>query len=312
MRRRTEEFDSPWKDALERWFEPFIQLCFPWLHSEIDWSRPPEFLDTELRQVVRRALVGRRHVDRLVRIWNLNGEDAWVLIHVEVQVQEDRGFARRMARYHLRIFDRYDRSVCSLGVLADANPGWRPDRFVSELWRCRLGLEFPVVKLLDFTTCWEELERSANPFAPVIMAHLKALETRRAPRTRYEWKMRIARGLYEHRWSTEQIRELYRVIDWLLALPEPLELQFLDELVAWERKQTMPYVSNMERRGQLKGAIEATQEGILAYLGARLGEVPEDLRESIGSLSDLERLRQLRQFLFAGATVEQLRQELMN
>lgn len=36
MRRRAEECDSPWKEALERWFEPFVQFCFPWLHAEID------------------------------------------------------------------------------------------------------------------------------------------------------------------------------------------------------------------------------------------------------------------------------------
>lgn len=260
--------------------------------------------------MVRRALVGRRHVDRLVRTWDLNGADARALIHVEIQVQEDRGFARRMARYHLRIFDRYDRAVCSLGVLADSNPNWRPDHFVSELWGCRLGLEFPVVKLLDFTTRWEELEQSANPFAAVIMAHLKALATRRAPRSRYQWKMRIARGLYEHRWSTEQIRELYRVIDWLLALPEPLEQQFLDELETWEREQTMPYVSNMERRGLKRGAFQENREILLEYIEFRAGKVPEDTRERIEAVSDLARLRQLRQLMFAGASLEQLEQEL--
>lgn len=30
--------------------------------------------------------------------------------------------------YNYRIFDRYDRPVASLAVLADDDPGWRPPR----------------------------------------------------------------------------------------------------------------------------------------------------------------------------------------
>ncbi|UZQ54604.1 hypothetical protein OOK60_00570 [Trichothermofontia sichuanensis B231] len=36
------------------------------MHCAIDWSRPHEFLDTELQQVVRDASVGRRFADKLV------------------------------------------------------------------------------------------------------------------------------------------------------------------------------------------------------------------------------------------------------
>jgi hypothetical protein len=42
---------------------------------------------------------------------------------------------------------------------------------------CRAGLHFPVVKLLDYRADWAALENSDNPFATVVMAHLKALET---------------------------------------------------------------------------------------------------------------------------------------
>jgi hypothetical protein len=33
------EFDSPWKESLDVYFESFLQLCFPLVHQEIDWSR---------------------------------------------------------------------------------------------------------------------------------------------------------------------------------------------------------------------------------------------------------------------------------
>ena len=59
------EFDTPWKDILQRYFEEFILFFFPQAHIEIDWTRAPEFLDKELQQVVRDAELGKRLVDKL-------------------------------------------------------------------------------------------------------------------------------------------------------------------------------------------------------------------------------------------------------
>jgi bacteriorhodopsin len=41
--------------------------------------------------------------------------------------------------------------------------------------------------------------------------------------------------------------ELYRCIDWLIDLPEPLEIVFQAELAAYEGDGTMRYVSTIER-----------------------------------------------------------------
>ncbi|MEQ9235851.1 MAG: hypothetical protein RIG66_17400 [Coleofasciculus sp. E2-BRE-01] len=113
------DYDSPWKDAIENYFEDFIAFFLPEAQPEIDWSRGYEFLDKELRQVVRDAEVGRRLADKLAKVYLLTGEEAWVLIHIEVQSQEETNFAERMFVYHYRIFDRYKRNVASLAILGD-------------------------------------------------------------------------------------------------------------------------------------------------------------------------------------------------
>jgi hypothetical protein len=33
------EYDTPWKDALERYFEEFIAFFFPQAHGDIDWTQ---------------------------------------------------------------------------------------------------------------------------------------------------------------------------------------------------------------------------------------------------------------------------------
>ncbi len=88
------EFDTPWKEVLEIYFEDFILFFFPQAHQEIDWTRNPEFLDKELQQVVRDAELGKRLVDKLVKVYLIGGEEAWVLVHIEVQSQEESNFAQ--------------------------------------------------------------------------------------------------------------------------------------------------------------------------------------------------------------------------
>ncbi len=61
-------YDTPWKIALEKHFEQFMAFYFPQAHDEIDWQAGYEFLDKEFQAISKDALVGTRHVDKLVRI----------------------------------------------------------------------------------------------------------------------------------------------------------------------------------------------------------------------------------------------------
>jgi len=58
-------------------------------------------------------------------------------------------------------------------------------------------LRFPTVKLLDYRARWAELEASQNPFATVVMAHLKAQETQADSEARKAAKWQLLRRLYE-------------------------------------------------------------------------------------------------------------------
>jgi hypothetical protein len=161
--RPATDWDSPWKEALERFFEPALAFFFPQAHADINWSRRPEMLDKELQRIVRQAEQRRRVVDKLAKVWLKNGEEHWLLIHIEVQAWREGDFPERMYVYNYRIFDRYGREVISLAILADEDPNWRPSWYGYDRWGFRLGMEFPVVKLLDYAPRWAELETDPNP-----------------------------------------------------------------------------------------------------------------------------------------------------
>ncbi len=283
------DYDNPWKEALEQYFEAFIAFFFPQAHAEIDWQRQYESLDQELRQVVREAEVGKRFVDKLVRVWRRSGEEAWVLIHVEVQSQEDASFAKRMYTYHYRIFDRYSQQVVSLAILGDENPTWRPQEYGYELWGCQVSLQFPIIKLLDYEAQWSTLEASDNPFALLVMAHLRTQATRQNLEDRLGWKLRLVTGLLEAGYSEDKVLELRRLIDWMMALPKELELVFNSEIQRYQEQRAMPYVTSFERF-----AIAKTQrENIIEILETRFGAVPPALVEDLNQIYNVEILKRL-------------------
>lgn len=135
------DFDSPWKEALEFYFPAFLALFFPRIHADIDWSRGHFFLDKELQRIMPKGGSGRQYVDKLVKVWWTDGNEAWVLIHVEVQTQRETEFPKRMYDYNTRLADRYNRTVVSLAVLADDDPDWRPDHYDAALvgWSVRMN-----------------------------------------------------------------------------------------------------------------------------------------------------------------------------
>jgi hypothetical protein len=285
------DYDSPWKEALDRWFRPFLAFFFPPAHADIDWSRGYETLDTELQQVVRDAELGRRYADKLVKVWLRDGSERWLLVHVEVQGRREEGFARRVFVYNYRIFDRYNAEVVSLVVLADDDANWLPRGFRYGRWGAETGNRFEPVKLLHYAGREVELEADANPFARVVLAHLKALETRQDSASRHAWKLRLVRGLYEGGFGAEDVRELFRLIDWMMELPPALENLFWREMERLEEERRMPYVTSVERIGMERGRKGAQLESIEDLLRDKFGEAGLALMPEIKLLDDAEKYR---------------------
>lgn len=74
----SDDYNSPWKDVLEHAFPEFMAFYFPAAQAQIDWARGYDFHDTELRQVVRDAELGRRYADALARVTLRDGRESWV------------------------------------------------------------------------------------------------------------------------------------------------------------------------------------------------------------------------------------------
>lgn len=75
MTEQRADFDGPWKEILEDYFQDFLLFFFPEIHADINWDKGYEFLDKELQQIVRDAAIGTRYGDKLVKVWRADGEE---------------------------------------------------------------------------------------------------------------------------------------------------------------------------------------------------------------------------------------------
>lgn len=305
-KRVLSDYDTPWKEALDVYFQSFMELCFPDIHRDINWSKGYESLDIELKEVIRDAEIGNRLADKLVKVWLRDGSQVVVLIHIEIQSQYQADFEKRIYIYNHRLFDKYNLEVISLVVLGDDDKTWRPTQYGYSRWRFSSYTEFPTVKLLDYKERWSQLEVSSNPFAVLIMAHLSTLETVGKPKNRLQSKLSLVRGLYERGYNRNQILELFRLIEWMMVLPKPLETTFKQEFQRIQEEGRVPYIVSFVRDGM---AI-ATRESVVEALQTRFEAVPQQVSDRLETIEDIKVLKQLLKEAIRTASVEEFQLRL--
>ena len=292
MTTHPDQYDTPWKEAVEHYFPEFMAFYFPQAHTQIDWDKGHTFLEQELAAITPEAEIGKRSVDKLVRVHRLSGEEDWIFIHLEVQSSEQAEFAKRMFVYNYRIFDKYDRPVASMAVLADDNPSWKPQQYGFEVLGCRVGIQFPVAKLTDYTGREQELEADPNPFALVTLAHLQTKATRQDPQARFEAKWRLIKILLSRGWQKERIVELLKVIDWMMYLPEHFKQQLWQNVRQLATEKHMAYVTSFEQIGIDKGMQAGMQAGeaiaLQKLLTKRFGVIPAETVSQITTASSAQ------------------------
>lgn len=287
----TANFDETWKEAITEYFESFMSFFYPEIHPRINWQKTPISLDKELEQITASAETKKRHADKLYKVWLLDGQEIWILIHIEIQSQYEKEFPQRMYIYNYRAYDLYHQPVISLAILGDDSKTWRPNSYQYGCGKSQVKIEFDIVKLLDYSD--EELLESNNIFAIVVMAHLKTKVTTSNLLQREQWKWTLTRLLYEKGYNRKQIVDLYKVIDLMMSLSQDLQLSFETKFTQFQEERKMPLLSNIEQRAIARTAKETRQQDILDLLKARFNTLPESLVTTINKIDDLAFLKQL-------------------
>lgn len=170
--------DTLWKSILEDIFEDFLLFFYPDAGSFFDFSKDFEYLDKELEQLFppEDNLYQTRFVDKLVKVHCKNGDNEWILVHIEVQGYHDRDFAQRMFTYYSRILDRYGKPITAFAIFTESNAAFKPCEYYREFMGTSVLYKFNTFKILDQNE--EMLRESENPFAIVVLTTLIALKSK--------------------------------------------------------------------------------------------------------------------------------------
>jgi len=320
-RRQDSDYDGAWKEALHQYFREILKQYFPGVAEVVDWNHEPQWHDKELSQVLAQAGHRAGLVDILVKVRLLNGNEQWIFLHFEVQSGREENFELRIARYNGGLSWIYKERVVSLVILADLDEHWRPSEDVFRLADFESRLRFTVCKLVDRVD-HEWREDNPSVAVQVARAQIAALRTAGNPEGRYLAKWQIVRNLYSLGYNGDELREVFRLVDWMVRLPENLSREFEKELTALEENLNMPYITSVERiaeergeergeaRGEARGRATGRVEGSSAVLRKQLarvcGPLPVDIEQRIQHLS-IGRLELLAEALLDFRSLQDLR-----
>ncbi|MFN4033255.1 MAG: hypothetical protein ACK4ME_06460 [Fimbriimonadales bacterium] len=190
-----------------------IEIADKELSNQLDRTRGAEYMDTELQQIAPRSVTGRQIVDKLVKVYLKNGEEMWILIHIEIQSKPDPNFEERLYAYNAAIWLRYRRTVLTLAILADSSHGWRPSRYERGFGKSRVVFEFNTIKVLDLDEA--QLLEDGTPAGLILVAFKRAILTRRKQSLRLQARLELARLAIERGYNDQQISEILGLLSGL-------------------------------------------------------------------------------------------------
>ena len=289
--RQDSDYDGAWKEALRSHLRRFIEKFFPRLAELIDWSIEPEWLDKEISQIIGQSGHRNREVDVLFKVRLTNGNEQWILCHLEIQTSYEVDFAVRVDQYNSGLKWLFRREVLTLVILADLHPDWRPSEYQFELAGFESRLRFPICKVLDHMD--DEWAEDTSLPVQVVRAQIAALRTAGDPEARFYAKTQLVRNLYKAGYNADELREIFRLIDWMMHLRRDLGRRFDLELTVFEKEQHMPYVTSVERNAEERGLERGLEQGreqgsvtlLLRQLTRLCGPLPVDVEQQIRQLA---------------------------
>ena len=244
---------------MEEVFPDLLRFIYPDADDEYNMERGFEFLDKELAELNPQPDEEKdsRFADKLVKVYHRNGVEEWVLLHVEVQgdTQDRDAFAERMYTYFYRIRDRYPgRLVSALAIFTGENGNRMPGKYSYEYRGTRLTYEYPTVSILDYSD--EELDKSSNPFAQVVVAAKMRLQEGKVPEDELlNNKLLAARKLTEKGFGMEKIRAIFNFLRNYVLFEKPETNRKFDDLFKeTDKTSVMNTVEYLKMEGKEEAA----------------------------------------------------------
>lgn len=284
------DHDQLFKRLIRTFFKEFMELFFPEVAREIDFSHVV-FLSEEVAAALTGGRKGR--VDLLIET-KLRGEEALIIIHIEPQSYYEPAFPERMFLYAAKLYETYRRPILPIAVFSHRRRRAEPDRF---------GWSFPFIDVMRFRYLrlqlkhrnWREFVGSNNPVAAALLSSLgynksEALQV----------KLAFLRMLISLKLDPARMELLSVFFESYIKLAPEQEDQFWLEVEAMKQGEANQVAKIVEwenrlwkqgrEEGREEGAAESRRDIASRLLGK--GLMPDFIADVTGlPLAEIERLR---------------------
>ena len=87
------------------------------------------------------------------------------------------------------------------------------------------------------------------------------------------------------------MRQLFRLIDWLMELPKGLKTEFSDQVTRYQREKQMPFIDMFEERAMQRGITESIETVLENKFPATSSELMSEIRQ----IRDYQELKKILQ-----------------
>jgi predicted transposase YdaD len=260
--------DILWKAVMEEVFDDLLRFIFPDADQVYNMERGFEFLDKELAELYPEPdkESATYFADKLIRVFRRDGKEDCILCHVEIQGETKRKdrplFGERMFRYFYRIWDRYRKPISAVAIFTGRDAKKMPACFKYAYRKTKLRYDYHTLSILDFTD--EELEKSDNPFAHVLLAaRTSLLEGKISESDLLDRKVLIASKLLNKGFSARKIKAIFVFLEnYILFDDSKMNLNFTKRIQPHDKNNIMGIDEYIKMVSREKGLAEGLAEGL--------------------------------------------------
>ena len=169
---------------------------------------------------------------------------------------------------------------------------------------CVIG---PVAKLLDWRDRRAELEADDNPFAAFVLAQLDTLETKGDMEDRAARKLALMKSLVRRNIPKQDIREMMRLVAWLMRVPSAIFRPYYNEFIAFSRGKAMPFEDDIDYFAREKGEVRGLQRALELALEFKFGPSGLEFANQLQKVEDFGKLDAVTKSLRSATNLDELK-----
>ena len=221
IKKERVDSDQLTKRLVELFFKDFLEFFCPDLAKIIDFNS----VDFPNKELYSGMLEGEKTIsDVLAKVNLLDGQEQYILIHLEIQSSRDVDIPRRMFRYFCNIWMKHEKPVYAFALFIDESQWREPisNVFNMEFMKTKLTYEFQLQKTKNYN--YEEYLDYPNPIVTAFLIRMNYGKKSRAL-VKAESMKRIKKY---YNLTETQTETLLHFIDRLLFLNEEETKEFKD------------------------------------------------------------------------------------